>query len=65
MYIKAPSGPKVAVKVAITTAMKKQILVFWKAQVKLGILPKDYPNVILRNPKKHKKEQQKNSEQTN
>ena len=46
-YIKAPCGPKVKVLLAVTDAVpSEQFLVSWDIQVKMGILPEHFPNIL-------------------
>ena len=58
-YIRAPCGPNVPLKLVITDAIPaSQLLVSWNIQVKMDILPEDYPNVMNKgiDPKKFKKQ---------
>ena len=52
VWIKAPGGPTKQLYVAVTSAITSQFQISWKDQVKMHILPADYPNVIPRTKRK-------------
>lgn len=61
-YIKAPCGPMVKVMLAVTDAVPSdQFLVSWDIQVRMGILPEHFPNILPKgmDKKKWKKDHQR------
>ena len=55
-YIRAPCGPKVKCLLAVTDAVpSEQFLVSWDIQVKMGILPEHFPNILPKGESDKKK----------